>query len=91
MFSETSECPVPGYDRDITESFQHLKIIGSILVALSGPILLLPERSLFFWAGGGVKEGHWLMSRVAAGIRAYTTKSVRPLILDGKFQRFLNN
>ena len=53
MFSETSECPVPGYDRDITESFQHLKIIGSILVALSGPILLLPERSLFFWGGGG--------------------------------------
>ena len=53
MFSETYECPVPGYDRDITESFQHLKTIGSILVALSGPILILPERSLFLGGGGG--------------------------------------
>ena len=51
--SETSECPVPGYDRDITESFQHLKTIGLILVALSGPILILPERSLFLGGGGG--------------------------------------
>ena len=88
--SETSECPVPGYDRDITESFQHLKNIGSILLALSGPILILPERSLFFGGGGG-EEGHWLMSSAAAGNRAYTTKSVRPLVLDGKLQRFLNN
>lgn len=91
MFSETYECPVPGYDRDITESFQHLKTIGSILVALSGPILILPERSLFWEDGERVEEWHWLMSRAAAGNRAYTTKSVRPLILDGKFQRFLNN
>ena len=71
--SETSECPVPGYDRDITESFQQLKTIGSILVALSGLILILPERSLFFGGGG---EGHWFMSSAAAGNRAYTTKSV---------------
>ena len=58
MFSETYECPVPGYDRDITESFQDLKTIGSILVALSGPILILPERSLFLgggWGEGGVR------------------------------------
>ena len=54
MFSGTYECPVPGYDRDTTESFQHLKTIGSILVALSGPIVILPERSLF---GGGWGEG----------------------------------
>ena len=91
--SETSECPVPGYDRNITESFQHLKTIGSILLALSGPISILPERSLFFGrgGGGGGEEEHWLMSSAAAGNRAYTTKSVRPLVLDGKLQRFLNN
>ena len=60
VFSETSECPFPGYDRDIAKSFQHLKTIGSILVALSGPILILPERSPFL-RGGGVGEGHWLV------------------------------
>ena len=59
VFSETSECPVPGYDRDIAKSFQHLKTIGSILVALSGPILILPERSPFLRGvgGGGWEKG----------------------------------
>lgn len=74
MFSGTYECPVPGYDRDTTESFQHLKTIGSILVALSVPILILPETESFFGEDGErVEEGHWLMSRAAAGNRAYTT------------------
>ena len=58
MFSGTYECPVPGYDRDTTESFQHLKTIGSILVALSVPILILPERSLFLGRmGRGWRKG----------------------------------